>query len=168
MIDDLVKRDWQGSFMTRHHVRRGIANKDHINACCVKDLCKRKIISGDHGDLFAHGLHLLQGRVIVSFHHSLANPTRLMRTRRLPISAREIRTAPLLIQIKDAAGKPVKDARVNATLVQQDFISQEFKAFTPLLISWKWKILISITVNTKRIGATSSAWLRLIERRCWE
>jgi hypothetical protein len=47
--------------MTSHDVGCRIADEQDINACGVKDLCQRKVVSRQHTDLFATLFHFLQG-----------------------------------------------------------------------------------------------------------
>jgi GH35 family endo-1,4-beta-xylanase len=83
----------------------------------------------------------------------------------------EIRTAPLLIQIKDAAGKPVKGASVTATLIQSDFIwgtaANEAMLANDHNDSKNYKQIIKELFNTAVIenGFKAARWTGAPERK---
>src|SRR6185312_4783857 len=60
VIDHLVEGDGQGGLMPGHDIGGRIAHENNVDACRVEDPGKGVVVGGDHGDLFAVGLHPLQ------------------------------------------------------------------------------------------------------------
>ena len=58
MINHLIYGDRQGISITCHHIAGRIANQDTIDACCIKDACRCKVVSCKHCHLLACRLHL--------------------------------------------------------------------------------------------------------------
>jgi len=60
MINHLVKRNRQSSFITCHYIAGAVAHKYYINVCIVNNFCERKIVSSKHGNFFSMLFHTLQ------------------------------------------------------------------------------------------------------------
>ena len=58
--DDLVDRHRHGRLATVHDHARGVADEDEVDACGIGEACARRIVRGQHHDLLAAPLHLLQ------------------------------------------------------------------------------------------------------------
>ena len=64
-----VQSNGQGRFVSEHHIRRRIANQQHVDAGTVKNLCRQGVVAGQHGELLpgslslrqVNGTHLLDG-----------------------------------------------------------------------------------------------------------
>ena len=65
----LIQGNGQGRLVTEHHIRRGIAHQQHIDARAIKNLRGQGVVAGQHGELLpgrlglrqVNGTHLLDG-----------------------------------------------------------------------------------------------------------
>ena len=60
VVDHVVERHWDGCHLTCHDVRSRIADKDHVNTCCIHEASKRVVVRRQHGDGFVGTLHFLK------------------------------------------------------------------------------------------------------------
>ena len=59
VVDHLVEGDGKGGFVTRHHIRRAVADEDDVDPCLVHYRGHGVVVCREHGDFLAALLHFM-------------------------------------------------------------------------------------------------------------